>query len=50
MESILWDNAEKEEGIFLEGGNPKRVGPIGRELSRVEKEGKAAIVTHAYNY
>ena len=27
MESILWDSAEKEEGRFLEGGNPKEWDP-----------------------
>ena len=35
VESTTWDSLEIEEGIFLEGGNHNRVGPMERELSCV---------------
>ena len=35
VESTTQDNVEIEQGIFLEGGNPNRVGPMERELSCV---------------
>ena len=35
VESTTWDSAEIEEGIFLEGGNPNRMGPMEKELSCV---------------
>ena len=36
VESTLWDNTKKEEGIFLEGGNPREWDPW-RESSHVFK-------------
>ena len=37
-------NAKKEEGIFLEGGNPNRVGPMERELSLYKRRARQSLL------
>ena len=43
----MWDNAEKEEGKFLEGGNPKEWDPW-RGISHVFKRRERQPLLHMH--
>ena len=40
---MLKKTAEKEEGIFLEGGKPNRVGPMEREISLYKRRARQPL-------